>query len=222
MTKSPLLKICGLTIAADLRLAQRCGADFLGVIVEVEGSPRSVSLEEARGLAELCPERLVAVTTSDDAAQLRRIAAALHPRALQLHNPAALQAARGLRELTRLWLAVPVPARTDDSEAALGEALALIDAGAQAGVEMIVLDTSAGGKTGGTGQTSDWEVAAEIVRRSPLPVLLAGGIGPENAAAALAHVCPAGLDASSRLESAPGRKSARAVRDLAARVKQST
>jgi phosphoribosylanthranilate isomerase len=222
-----LLKICGLTNDSDLRLAQECGADFLGVIVEVAESPRSVGLEEAKALAAACPERIVAVTTSDDAEQLRRIVEALRPRALQLHNPKALEAALPLREITRLWLAVPVPVAAEDREAAVRGALELIAQAAEAGVEMIVLDTCAPGDrrtyaTGGTGRTSDWGAAAEIVRRSPLPVLLAGGISPDNAAEALARVCPAGLDASSRLESSPGRKDHAAVRKLAARVKPPT
>ena len=227
MATTPLLKICGLTTIPDLRQAQRCGADFLGLIVEVEGSPRSLPLAQACGLARLCPERLVAVTTSTDPAQLRRIVETLRPRALQLHDPSALEAAQPLRGLTQLWLAVPVPAQAEDREGAIADALALLAEAQQAGVEMIVLDTCAPGDrrtqaTGGTGQTSDWDVAAEIVRQSPLPVLLAGGISPDNATEALARVQPAGLDASSRLECAPGRKDARAVRALAAQVKPPT
>jgi len=216
---TPLLKVCGLTNIPDLRQAQRCRADFLGAIVEVPSSPRSVSVEQAQVLARLCPDRLVAVTTSADPDQLRRIVAGLRPHALQLHSPAALAAAPDLREQTRLWLAVPVPVQADDTAAAVAQALATVEQAQAAGVEMIVLDTAVKGRTGGTGQASDWEVAAEIVRRSPLPVLLAGGISPDNAAEALARVAPAGLDASSRLELAPGRKNPLAIRNLARIVK---
>jgi phosphoribosylanthranilate isomerase len=215
-----LLKICGLTTIADLRLAQRCGADFLGVVVDVAASPRSVSLAQAARLVRLCPDRVVAVTTSDDPAELRRLADTLRPRALQLHDPQALAASPELLSLTRLWLAVAIPAATEAPEQAITDALALIEQAQQAGVVMIVLDTSQDGKMGGTGETSDWQVAAEIVRRSPLPVLLAGGISPDNAATALAQVCPAGLDASSRLEISPGRKRAEAVRELGRIVKR--
>ncbi len=219
MSQPPLLKVCGLTTIPDLKHARRCGADFLGAIVEVPSSPRSISLAQAAVLARLCPDRLVAVTTSGDAAQLRRIVEALRPRALQLHSPAALTAAPDLRGQTRLWLAVPMPVQADDLAAAIAQALGVIEQAQAAGVEMIVLDTSVKGRTGGTGQTSDWDIAAEVVRRSPLPVLLAGGIGPDNAAEALSRVHPAGLDASSRLESSPGRKDPAAVRDLARVVK---
>ena len=70
-----------------------------------------------------------------------------------------------------------------------------------------------------SGWWCSWSENTGIVAQSPLPVLLAGGIGPENAAAALAQVHPAGLDSSSRTQSVPGRKDARKVRDLARVVK---
>lgn len=227
---APLLKICGLTTIADLRLAQRVGADFLGIVVESNRPPRSLPLERAIMLARAAKGRptgpwegsvgkVVAVTLCDDLARLREIVAAMKPRALQLHSPHALQWAAELRGEVPVWVAVGVPPEAQDAEAALTTALAEIAQAAAAGAEMIVLDTSVKGETGGTGQTSDWALVARLVAQSPLPVLLAGGIGAENAAAALAQVRPAGLDSSSRTQSAPGRKDARKVRDLAKVVK---
>lgn len=214
MSRPPLVKICGLARLADLRHALACGADFVGAVIEVASSPRSVSVAQARVLAKACPGRFVAVTNSTEAGQLRRIVEALRPRALQVYGEDALAAALPLREMTKLWLAVGVPAETDSPARAVEEALALASAAREAGVEMIVLDTCVGGRSGGTGKMADWAVAAEVVRRSALPVLLAGGISPENAAEALAEVRPAGLDASSRLESSPGCKNHIAVREL--------
>lgn len=216
---APLLKICGLTTIADLRLAQRVGADFLGLVVESHRSPRSLSLEQATVLARLA-DNVVAVTLCDDLARLREIVAALRPRALQLHGPHARQLAAELRGVVPVWVAVGVPPQTRDAAAAQAAAGAdRAQAAAAAGAEMIVLDTSVQGETGGTGQTSDWSLAARIVAASPLPALLAGGLGPDNAAAALAQVQPAGLDCSSRLEASPGRKDAGKVRDLARVIK---
>jgi phosphoribosylanthranilate isomerase len=215
----PLLKICGLTNIPDLRLAQRVGADFLGMVVDTPRSPRSLSVPQARVLAALDPARIVAVTVSDDPGRLAELAHVLHPRALQLHGPEAVALAQALRGRVPCWVAVGVPAAAGDTELAVEEALAVLARAAEAGVEMAVLDTSVKGETGGTGRVSDWTMAARIVARSPLPVLLAGGLGPGNAAEALAVVKPAGLDASSRLEAVPGLKDARRVRDFAAAVK---
>ncbi len=217
--KTFLLKICGLTRIADFRHAQRCGADFLGIIVDVPFSPRSLPLAAATHLAVLCPQRVVAVTTSIQAEQLTEIVQILQPHALQLHNPQALAAAQDLRGATHLWLAVPVPSHTEAPRQAVEEAISTIAQAQAHGVEMIILDTISQGRLGGTGQTSDWDIAAEIVRQSPLPVLLAGGIGPDNAREALERVQPAGIDASSRLEICPGQKNPLAVRALTQIVK---
>lgn len=215
---SHLLKVCGLCRIADLRQAQRCGTDFVGLVIEAPRSPRAVSLAQAERLARLAPERVVAVVVSEELEFLREVTRRLRPRALQLHGAQAVALARELRELCPVWVAVGVPAQgaEGDSEE---QALEQIVAAAAAGVEMIVLDTAAGGQTGGTGQTCDWEQAARIVARSPLPVLLAGGVCAENAAQALALVRPAGLDASSRLEVCPRVKDPAQVRRLGELVK---
>lgn len=205
-----VLKVCGLTTIADLRVAQAAGADFLGIVVESPPSPRSLTAVQAEVLVRLAPN-VVIVTTCEDPQRLRAWADAWRPRALQLHGPAAIALARELASATPVWIAIGVPVRGGDAEAVL----ATIGEAAAAGAEMVVLDSSVGGRTGGTGQQTDWTVAARIVAASPLPVLLAGGIGPDNAAAALKQVRPAGLDASSRLESAPGRKAPHRVRALA-------
>jgi phosphoribosylanthranilate isomerase len=210
-----LLKICGLTTVADLRLAQRLGADFLGVIVEAPGSPRSLPVAVAARLARLAPDRTVAVTVSDEVAFLRRVVEQVKPRALQLHGPAAGELAAEFVPLCRVWVSVSLPPAGEASGETARAALAEIERAASAGAEIVVLDTAVAGKRGGTGVPSDWGVAAEVVAASPLPVLLAGGLGPENAAEALRLVKPAGLDCSSRLEMLPGRKDPRKLAALA-------
>jgi phosphoribosylanthranilate isomerase len=69
-----------------------------------------------------------------------------------------------------------------------------------------LLDAAVKGAYGGTGETADWSAAAELAKRYPL--LLAGGLKPENVAAAVRHVRPWGVDVASGVESSPGRKDA--------------
>lgn len=197
----PLVKVCGLTTIADLRVAQAAGADFLGVVVESPPSPRSLTMAQAAVLSRLA-RNVVVVTVCEDLDRLGAWMERLRPRALQLHSPAAVALAREFAPLTPVWVAIGLPVTGGDA----GTALATIADAAAAGAELVVLDSSVGGRSGGTGQQTDWALAARIVSASPLPVLLAGGIGPDNAAAALAQVRPVGLDASSRLERLPGRK----------------
>ncbi|GHC50051.1 phosphoribosylanthranilate isomerase [Roseibacillus persicicus] len=83
------------------------------------------------------------------------------------------------------------------------------------GTLALLLDAHAPGVYGGTGETIDWEQAGEFIRlASPLPVLLAGGIVPENAAKALRLTRPAGLDVASGAESSPGVKDFEKVSQL--------
>jgi phosphoribosylanthranilate isomerase len=82
--------------------------------------------------------------------------------------------------------------------------------------EAFLIDTPAGAARGGTGRTFDWD----LVRGLPGRIVLAGGLGPDNVAEAVRQVRPWGVDACSRLVSAPGRKDAAKVRALIQRVRE--
>ncbi|MGI5817159.1 MAG: phosphoribosylanthranilate isomerase [Armatimonadota bacterium] len=113
-----------------------------------------------------------------------------------------------------VWRPIGLPERAEDREALVEETLAEIEAALEAGASAIVLDTRTSEGTGGSGRTCDWEAAAEVVRRCDAPVLLAGGLGPENLREALEATGAAGADLSSSLEASPGRKSPARLREL--------
>lgn len=71
-------------------------------------------------------------------------------------------------------------------------------------VEYILLDTKVDGKSGGTGKTFDWSIARELAKK--YPIILSGGLNPENVPDAILEVNPAGIDLSSGLEERPGKK----------------
>lgn len=85
----------------------------------------------------------------------------------------------------------------------------------------LLLDTAAPGVYGGTGSAFDWSLAIAAQMRMPgMPILLAGGITPDNAAAAIARVHPAAIDIASGAEISPGIKDMRKVSELQAIVSQ--
>lgn len=91
------------------------------------------------------------------------------------------------------------------------------------GAMAVLLDARAPGLYGGTGRTLDWNMASEFRTRHPqLPVILAGGITPENAAAAARTVRPAALDVASGAELSPGIKDFAKVRALARAIHPAT
>ncbi len=214
------LKICGLTTLADMRLCEALGADFVGMVVEVPRSPRSISRHTGEHLARAARAQPVIVVADLQAQQITEIAERCRPAAIQVHggdDPGQVEELRQrLPNEIQLWWALGLPADCEDSQATAAELIEQIKQCAQAGIARIVLDTKVKGQVGGTGIPSHWPTAAQIIKQSPLPVMLAGGLGPENVAEAISQVRPAGVDISSGVESRPGRKDADKLRQLVA------
>lgn len=211
------VKICGLARVEDVRAARDLGALFGGLIF-VPGSPRALTLDAARPLAEEAIKdgglKLAGVFRDADAQTVAQTAAALGLSAVQLHGAedaafiAALRPA--LPSGVEIWKTVAVDA---DSPAQAG-ALAAIPAGA----DRALFDAAVKGRAGGTGRVFDWRALAG--RPELANALLAGGIGPDNARAAQA-VGAWALDLCSGVESAPGVKSKEKLAALFAALRAS-
>ncbi len=197
------LKICGTTSISDARLSQEAGADFLGVILNHPASPRHVSIETAREIAQSTSIPVVALSVNQNLETLLVIAEELRPHALQLHGDESPElvknlAARGFR----VWKAI-----SGDEKALLQAAKVFSEAGAEA----ILVDARAtspnGIVYGGTGQLADWNAARALVN-SGFRVILAGGLSPANVARAIETVRPWGVDVVSGVEARRGIKDA--------------
>ena len=203
VARRTIVKVCGITRLEDARAALEAGADWLGFVLW-EGSPRQVASEAAADIvAALAGVTTVAVMVAprpDEAlAAARRIGAGR----LQLH-----------RVDPTTWPA-PFPLPTTFAvQVAEDGGLA---SGLPAPDHLLLLDTADGTRPGGTGRSFPWESAAALAARRP--VMLAGGLGPDNVSAALARVRPYGVDAASRLESAPGIKDHDIVRRFVSAVR---
>ncbi|MEN6344610.1 MAG: phosphoribosylanthranilate isomerase [Armatimonadia bacterium] len=222
MFQRRLLKVCGLTRVTDLRLAQRLGVDYLGAILEVERSPRSLSRETLPKLLRCAPRQGVVVTVSEDLSLLEQVARTAQAAAVQLHGGQSPELAHKLAQRlpspTEIWGVLAMPADSDEARRRIGELAAEAEELAQAGVAKVILDSKVKGISGGTGVPMNWELAAQVVTSCRVPVLLAGGLTPANAAEALSVSAAAGLDVSSSVEASPGVKSPQAVRALALAV----
>lgn len=216
--KRPFLKVCGLTRVADVRGAEAAGAAYCGLIVEIARSPRSLTREQATLLARGCRAQTVLVVEDMPPPEVAALVEAAGAAAVQLHCGDAdyvAAVAEALGDRAEVWRSVGLPERAEDREAAVVAALAEIEAARAAGAAAMVLDTRGPRGTGGTGRSCDWQAAAEIVRRCPAPVILAGGLSADNLAEALDATGAAGLDLSSSLERAPGHKCPLRLRHLA-------
>ncbi len=183
------VKVCGLTREEDVRAAAASGATHAGLIM-VKGTPRAVTVDSASGLAEAARSsglKPVGVFRDEEPRDMVRVAQALSLAALQLHGTESRQSV---------------------AESRMGFDGEVWTAGFEdRGGDRLVFDSPGGG----TGQACDWSTVASHPSRTT--AFLAGGIGPDNARAAQATGVY-GLDASSRLEVAPGIKDHDKIRAL--------
>ncbi|MEW6238360.1 MAG: phosphoribosylanthranilate isomerase [Candidatus Omnitrophota bacterium] len=218
------IKICGLSSRADMEMAAWMGADYGGILIDID-SIRAHPLKQAADLFVSPPLPVAAVTQDKDLDGNARTAEALAPAALQLHGfePPELVCALKSRVSCEIWKAMHLPASESGEALDLEAFLRSIKEYAEASVDRFVIDASCmeGGrrKLGGTGKTVDWRTARWIRERSPRPMLLAGGLNPENVAEAVTAVQPYGVDLSSGVESVIGKKDPDKVLLLIARVR---
>lgn len=194
-----LVKICGITNAGDAQAAVDAGADALGFNFWPH-SVRFVTIETAAELIRAVPQGVLkaGVFVDATAAEMERAAARLGLDVVQLHGEPDRD------PKVRFWQAVSA------GSPGWRETMEVSDADA------FLVDTPAGKERGGTGRSFDWSLLDGVTQR----IVLAGGLGPENIAEAVRRVHPWGVDACSRLESAPGRKDAARMRDFVQAVRE--
>lgn len=193
------VKICGITNLADARYASAAGAEYLG-FVRHAASPRHVTVEVARDLIEwLYGPETVGVYLDAPPDDVNRDADRAGFKLVQLHGDETPEDCAVIER--PVIKAFHVGPGTDAASV-----LATMDR-YRGAIAYALLDTRIGSRTGGTGTAFDWNVAAEVVARAgDLPVFLAGGLRPENAAEAVTRVNPFAIDVASGVESSPGLK----------------
>ena len=197
-------KICGITDEDDLNAAVDAGADAVGFITDVSvDTPREVDPGRAADLAAAAPPfvstTLVMMPESPERAV--ELAAAVRPDVVQLHGSFAADQLRFIRAETAAKLVVSVTA--DDSEVARDY---------DSVVDALLVDSATEEGAGGTGETHDWETTRGLAAALDSPVVLAGGLTPDNVAEAVEAVAPYGVDVASGVESEGGVKDRDAVR----------
>lgn len=209
------VKICGITRKEDLLVAVEAGADAIGFIVGVHSSPRNLTHEKAAKLIEQVPIFVdtVVVTTPQSIQELAKISEGLKPSAIQIHGKKQFDAPRIREEVGDIRLIRTIHVNSDTLTKEKMENLKRFDA--------ILLDSFAEGQSGGTGKIHDWALSKEIKEAMvPTPVILAGGLNPENVKEAVLTVKPYAVDVASGVELKQGVKDHKKVRLFVENVKQ--
>ncbi|QCS41929.1 phosphoribosylanthranilate isomerase [Natrinema versiforme] len=205
------VKVCGLTTEADLEAAIDAGADAIGIICDVSvDTPREVSIERAAALAAATPPFVtsVLVTMPDSPEEAIELVEEIEPDALQIHSDMRVGDLAYLRAKleTELLLAV------DADDATTAETYDDI-------VDALIVDTPGDGGGGGTGRTHDWDQTRMAAADLESPLVLAGGLTPENVGDAVRTVDPFAVDVASGVEKRGGVKDVDAVRSFVDRAK---
>ena len=186
------IKICGIRRIEDGLAAADLGADAIGLVF-YEKSPRAVSIDQAAAIVAALPPFITSVglfvnaTQEEVLAVLKKVPLSL----LQFHGDetAAYCDSVGHPYIKALRVRpdLDIRAAVSDYDSARG----------------ILLDTYQSGVPGGTGQTFDWSCVPEGLKK---PIILAGGLSPDNVAEAISAVSPYAIDVSGGVESAKGLK----------------
>ena len=204
--------------AEDARVAASLGASYVGVIFA--GGPRTLTPERAKSVLAHVPKpvRRVGVFANQDGPEIRRIVDLVGLDVVQLHGEVTESRIAELRHLVpaAIWPVVRV------SGALPAGIRSLIDAS-----DGLLLDAFSPKALGGTGLSFGWAAVATELRaiRGERPIILAGGLRPENVGDAIAELSPDVVDVSSGVESAPGIKDherMRAFRDAVLHASIST
>jgi phosphoribosylanthranilate isomerase len=187
------VKICGITNLEDARLAAELGAQALGFIFYPK-SPRSIKPEAARQIiAHLPPLVLsVGVFVNEAAALVLEVAEMVRLDWVQLHGEEPPEYCRFLYRNVMKAIRVQDQSSLEQMQRYQGS------------VRAFLLDTQTSDQKGGTGVSFDWSLARQA--REYGPVVLAGGLRPENVAAAIREASPLAVDVASGVEASPGKK----------------
>ena len=216
MLEENLIQIAGVIDAAEAEMLQQCGIRYLGFPLRLPIHREDLTEQEAsaiiKGLAP--PVFGVLITYLDQASEIAAFCHALGARIVQLHgdiNRDELKRLRTLDPNLTVIKSLIIGMRDDKTLEAMVSELSLF-------VDAFITDTfdPKTGASGATGKTHDWRVSRRLVEIADRPVILAGGLTPENVKRAILEVRPAGVDSHTGVEDASGRKSREKVRKFLA------
>lgn len=200
-------KVCGLTRPQDVSAAWQAGA-YYGGLIFAPASKRCISMAQAKQLVAAAPLNFVGVFVDASLSDIADAAKTLQLSAVQLHGNETDDDIRALRALLPVGCQIWKAYRIADT---LPQFTELAD--------RLLLDAYHPGTHGGSGEVFNWQLLQQpLAKLSQLPIMLAGGLSPDNVDEALT-LPVAGLDMNSGLESAPGIKDSTKIHAAFARIR---
>jgi phosphoribosylanthranilate isomerase len=209
-----IIQIAGVINLEEALMLVDQGVEYIGFPLRLKDGRKDISEEDARLIiSKIKPQsKPVLITYLEKAKEISDFCKYLNVDIIQLHGEIELEEARNLKKLSpNLQIIKSLIVKENNIEELSHD----INIFSQY-VDLFITDTydSQTGGTGATGKTHDWEISSKIVELSPKPVILAGGLNPNNVREAILKVKPAGVDSHTGVESPDGKKSLRLVREF--------
>jgi phosphoribosylanthranilate isomerase len=214
------IKICANTSLRDALLAVEAGADAIGFVFAP--SPRQVTAAQAAVIVPCLPASVEKIGVFAGAA-LEEIVSTVEGCGLtgvQLHFDAEHELPAKLHQRLGSELRIMRVVRFD-AESAPRHAARIAQYAQNPHVDAVLVDSHSDGAVGGAGVAFDWDAARKTIFQDgrACKLLAAGGLNPDNVAAAISALRPWGVDVASGVEAAPGRKDAEKVREFVVRAR---
>jgi phosphoribosylanthranilate isomerase len=198
-----LYKLLGIKTVEEAMMVAKCGADFLGHPLVLDYHEPDLTIEELKDLIDkVCGVEHVLITYQSAADEILALMDSLPLNWVQLHGEINPEEVAGI-SLSGKKIIKSLIVRNDDLDAILSEAKKYCEF-----VDYFLLDTydPATGASGATSKTHDWKLSRRLVESIDKPIILAGGLNPENLEESIQLVGPAGVDAHTGLEDKLGFK----------------
>jgi phosphoribosylanthranilate isomerase len=215
-----IIQIAGVRNQNELEILVSCGVDYIGFPFRLTHHPEDISESEAARMIRQLPNKCKAVliTYLNKAIEIIELCNKLGVNSVQLHGEIQLEELQNLNASNpdiNIFKSIII------GRSSWGEIEKLIDMFAP-WITAFITDTfdPSSGASGATGKTHDWKISRKIVHSSPKPVILAGGLHPNNIKEAVHIVRPVGVDVHTGVENTRGFKEREKVQQFVTRARQ--
>ena len=205
------VKICGIHSSKEANEAIKAGADYLGLLVNIPKTNLSLDMRQAKEIVyKEKNAKFIVLTLETDYLKLYKLVKAVSPWGIQLLKP-NLKSVVYLKKRTHVNI---IPVIHITALKSIIKARKYYNT-----ANFLLLDSKKGRHLGGTGKVHNWKISKRIIKESPIPIFIAGGLNVSNVKMAIKYLDPYCIDVESSLRNARGFRDIKKLNDFIKKVK---